>query len=170
MQAAIATRDMNAAQAALAEAQRERVAHPEPLGQYAELRTMMEGLQTQLSQRDEGELAEARAARDRAKALEGEYAALQRRFRDQETRATSADRAAAQARTSLQQAQARAAEWEKRARDVEREAQTAQARAEDADSRAKALEADREVEKMQSEEKDAQERLAQVSSSVLLAI
>ncbi|VDB86823.1 unnamed protein product [Peniophora sp. CBMAI 1063] len=167
MQAAIASRDKEAAQTALAEAQRERAAQPEPSNHYAELRTMMEALQSQLSQRDEGELADARAARDRAKALEGEYAALQRRFRDQETRATSADRAAAQARTSLQQAQARAAEWEKRARDVEHEAQTAQARAEDAESRAKALEADREVDKMQSEEKDAQERLAQNRESKL---
>lgn len=117
---------------------------------------------------NEPELQELRRIRDKNKTLESDYAALQRRFKDQESKAASSDRAATAARQSLTQAQQRAIEWEKRAKDYEAELEEMRSRVEDAERKASDLETDHSLAKLQLEEKDADERLAQVSNDPLL--
>jgi len=116
------------------------------------------------AQTNEPELKELRRVRDRSKVLEGEYAALQRRFKEQEIRATSSDRAASTVRASLTQAQQRAAEWEERANEHESALAEAQAAREAAEDRVAQLVEEHELTKVQLEEKDAEERLAKVRS------
>lgn len=115
-------------------------------------------------QNNEPELQVLRRIRDKSKALESDYAALQRRFKDQESKALSSDRAAAAARSSLTQAQQRASEWEQRAKDYESELEEMRTRVEEAERKASELETDHSLAKLQLKEKDADERLAQVSS------
>jgi hypothetical protein len=62
---------------------------------------------------------ENRSIRDQSKVLEGEHNALQKRFREQESKLSNVERAAATARQNLSQAQHRAAEGEKRVRELE---------------------------------------------------
>jgi hypothetical protein len=114
------------------------------------------------AQTNEPELKELRRVRDRTKVLEGEYAALQRRCKEQEMRATSSDRAASSARTSLAQAQQRAAEWEERANEHESALAEAQEAREAAEDRAAQLVEEHVLMKAQLEEKDAEERLTKV--------
>ena len=103
--------------------------------------------------------------RDRSKVLEGEYAALQRRYKEQEMRATSSDRAASSVRASLAQAQQRATEWEERAKEHESALSEAQAAREVAEDQMSQFAEDHALVKMQLEEKDADERLANVRPS-----
>lgn len=114
------------------------------------------------AQTNEPELKELRRVRDRSKVLEGEYAALQRRCKEQEMRATSSERAASSVRTSLVQAQQRATEWEERANEHESALAEAQAAREAAEDRAVQLMEEHALMKEQLEEKDAEERLAKV--------
>lgn len=106
--------------------------------------------------------------RDRSKVLEGDYAALQRRYKEQEMRSTSSDRAASSARASLAQAQQRATEWEERANEHEIALSEAHATREDAEDRMAQLAEDNALMMMQLEEKDAEERLAKVRPSLFL--
>ena len=99
--------------------------------------------------------------RDRSKVLEGEYAALQRRYKEQEMRATSSDRV----RAGLAQAQQRAIEWEERAKEHESALSEAQAAREVAEDQMSQFAEDHALVKMQLEEKDADERLANVRPS-----
>jgi chromosome segregation ATPase len=117
------------------------------------------------AQTNEPELKELRRVRDRSKVLEGEHAALQRRYKEQEIRSTSSDRAASSARASLVQAQQRATEWEERANEHESALSEEQAAREDAEDRMVQLAEDHALVKMQLEEKDAEERLAKVRPS-----
>lgn len=112
---------------------------------------------------NEPELMELRRIRDKTKALESDYAALQRRFKDQESKAASSDRAATAAKQSLTQAQQRAIEWEQRAKEYEAEVEEMRSRCDEAERRASDLETDHSLAKLQLDEKDADERLAQVS-------
>lgn len=116
------------------------------------------------AQTNEPELKELRRVRDRSKVLEGEYAALQRRYKEQETRATSSDRAASSVRASLAQAQQRATEWEERANEHESALSETQVAREAAEDRMAQLAEEYALVKMQLEEKDAEERLAKVRS------
>jgi chromosome segregation ATPase len=97
--------------------------------------------------------------------LEGEYSALQRRYKDQETRVASSERAAGTTRASLAQAQQRAKEWEERAGENEAALVEAQALRDQAEDRAERVEAEHGLVRMQLEEKDAEERLAKVRLS-----
>lgn len=114
------------------------------------------------AQTNEPELKELRRVRDRSKVLEGEYAAIQRRYKEQETRVASSERAASTARTSLAQAQQRAAEWEQRANEDEAALEEAQAARDQAEDRVAQLEAEYSIWRMQLDEKEAEERLAKV--------
>ncbi|KAH9991071.1 hypothetical protein BJV77DRAFT_1009835 [Russula vinacea] len=105
-------------------------------------------------------LKELRRARDRSKVLEGEHAALQRRFKEQEIRATSSERATSTVRASLAQAQQRAAEWEDRANEHECALAEAEGAREAAEDRVAQLEEEHVLMKVQLEEIDAEERLA----------
>ncbi|TFY80785.1 hypothetical protein EWM64_g3221, partial [Hericium alpestre] len=162
MQAGFATHDKDAAVAALAALQKEhdvllsQQSHWDDLRRTSEQIDMLAQLVTQ---NNEPELKELRRVRDKSKILEGEYAALQRRFKDQENKATSSDRAASAARQNLIQAQQRAAEWEKRAQEHELEVQNMNVALEKADEKASQLDADYSLAKMQLDEKEAEERL-----------
>ncbi|KAI0055919.1 hypothetical protein BV25DRAFT_1832763 [Artomyces pyxidatus] len=127
----------------------------------------IEQLASIVKQSNEPELRDLRRIRDRSKVLEGEYAALQRRFKDQETRATSSDRAATTARQSLTQAQQRSVEWEQRAKEYEVSLVENQAKLDTLDERLSQMDADYSLAKMQLDEKDAQERLAKDRESKL---
>ncbi|KAI0318178.1 hypothetical protein OF83DRAFT_57011 [Amylostereum chailletii] len=170
MQVTMAFHDKEVSVDALASLKRDHEAllaqqnHWEDLRRAAE---QIEHLSALMSQSNEAELGELRRTRDRSKALEGEYAALQRRFRDQENKATSSDRAAASARQSLAQAQQRAAEWEQRTRAMEDELVQTKAQLEQSDSAREQLENEHSFAKLQLVEKDAQERLAQGRESTL---
>jgi len=112
------------------------------------------------AQTNEPEMKELRRVRDRSKVLEGEYAALQRRYKEHEMRSTSNDLAASSVRASLAQAQQRATEWEERANEHESALSETQAAREDVEDRMAQLAEDHALVKMQLEEKDAEERLA----------
>jgi hypothetical protein len=128
----------------------------EQVGQLAALLT-----QTQTT---ESELKELRRFRDHSKVLEGENAALLRRLKEQEARATSSDRAVSSVRTSLAQAQQRATEWEQRANAHAAALAEAEAALESANDRAVQREADHSLVQMQLEEKLDEARVATVTS------
>jgi chromosome segregation ATPase len=166
-QAGFASRDKDAAVEALAALQKENDALALQQSHWDDLRRTNEQLeqlaalvsQTQTqTNNNESELKELRRVRDRSKALEGEYAALQRRV-------ASSDRTASTTRASLAQAQQRAAEWEQRANESEAALEEAQALRDEAEDRAAQIEADHALVRMQLEEKDAEERLAKVRLS-----
>ena len=105
---------------------------------------------------DEREIEELRRVRERRNVLEGEYAALQRRYREQETRVASSDRALSTARASLAQAEQRAAEWEQRTNENKAALEEARAVRDQAENRAAQLEAECTLLRVQL---DAEERL-----------
>lgn len=164
-QAGFASRDKEAAIEALTTLRTEHDTLLSQQTQWKDLRRTTEQLEhlsalvTQ-AQTNEPELKELRRVRDRSKVLEGEYAALQRRYKEQEMRSTSSERAANTARASLAQAQQRATEWEERANEHESALSEAQAAREDAEDRMAQLAEDNVFAKMQLDEKDAEERLA----------
>jgi chromosome segregation ATPase len=171
-QAGFASRDKEAAVEALTALQTEhdttllsQQTHWEDLRRTAEQLEHLSALVTQ-AQTNEPELKELRRVRDRSKVVEGEFAALQRRYKEQEMRSTSSDRAASSARASLAQAQQRATEWEERANEHESALSEAQATREDTEDRMALLAEDHALVNMQLEEKDAEERLAKVRPSL----
>ena len=72
-----------------------------------------------ISKADSEEVSELKRIRDRSHKLEGEHSALQKRFKDLESKVTNSEKAANTARQSLAQTQQRASEWEKRAKEYE---------------------------------------------------
>ena len=68
----------------------------------------METLTNLMSQADKEEIKELKKFRDRSHKLEGKHSALQKRFKDQESKMTNNERAANTARQSLAQSQQRA--------------------------------------------------------------
>ena len=132
---------------------------------WEELRQTSEQLQnlvTLFSRQSDEESQELKRTRDRFHALEADHAALQRRFRDQETKAANSEKTAFAARQSLTQAQQRASEWEKRAKDYEQDMESARTRLSEIEQAHSQLDADYSVLKLQVEERDADERLAKV--------
>jgi hypothetical protein len=171
-QAGFASRDKEAAVEALTVLRTERdtllsqQTHWEDLRRTTEQLELLSALVTQ-AQTNEPELKELRRVRDRSKALEGDYAALQRRYKEQETRSTSA---ASTARINLAHAQQRATEWEERANEHESALSEVQAAREDAEDRVAQLAEDHALVNMQLEEKDAEERLAKVRPSPFVLV
>ncbi|KAF8257860.1 hypothetical protein EI94DRAFT_1692001 [Lactarius quietus] len=164
-QVGFATRDKDAAVEALAALRKENDALMLQQSHWDDLRRtneQLEQLATLVSQAQttEPELKELRRVRDRSKVLESEHSALQRRYKDQETRMASSDRAASTARASLAQAQQRASEWEQRANENEVVLEEAQVAREQAEDRAAQMEVEHALVRMQLDEKDAEERLA----------
>ncbi|KAJ3721404.1 hypothetical protein DFJ43DRAFT_1158596 [Lentinula guzmanii] len=120
----------------------------------------IEHLTNLIGQADNEELNELRRVRDRSKILEGEHAALQKRFKEQENRTLAAEKAATSLRQSLIQAQARALEWEKRSKENEGKLERITTQLEQAEQTHSQLDADFLVVKMQLEDREADERLA----------
>jgi chromosome segregation ATPase len=164
-QAGFASRDKEAAVEALTALRTERdtllsqQTHWEDLRRTTEQLELLSALVTQ-AQTNEPELKELRR---RSKVLEGDYADLQRRYKEQEVRLTSSDRAASSARE-------RATEWEERAIEHENALSEVQAAREDAEDRVAQLVDDYDLVKMQLEDKDAEERLAKVRPSSFVLV
>lgn len=165
MQVEFASRDKESAQQSLRllKADRDNLASQQSY--WEDLRRaseQIEALATRVSRIDSDEVAELKQVRDRSKVLEGEHAALQKRFREQESKLANIERASQTTRQNFAQAQQRASEWEKRAREAEGEAERLSTVVEQGEQTRTQLEADVQMVKMQMEEKDAQERLRQV--------
>lgn len=165
MQVEFASRDKESAQQSLRllKADRDNLASQQSY--WEDLRRaseQIEALATRVSRIDSDEVAELKQVRDRSKVLEGEHAALQKRFREQESKLANIERASQTTRQNFAQAQQRASEWEKRAREAEGEAERLSTVVEQGEQTRTQLEADVQMVKVQMEEKDAQERLRQV--------
>lgn len=120
-------------------------------------------LTTLIGQADNEELKELRRIRDRGKVLEGEHAALQKRFRELEAKVTNSEKASLTTRQSLAQAQQRSSEWERRAKDYEGQLDLTQTKLDQAEQTQAQLDADYALVKLQLEEREADDRLAKVS-------
>ncbi|KAI5120547.1 hypothetical protein M0805_000275 [Coniferiporia weirii] len=105
------------------------------------------------------EVAELKRAKDRGKVLEGEYATLQKRFKEQEAKIANAERASLTARQNLAQAQSRSTEWERKAREFEGEVERLTTAVDQGEQTRAQLDADHSLAKLQLEERDAEERL-----------
>lgn len=163
-QAPFVSRDKDAAIEGLTALRKESDALVLQQSQWDDLRRADERLEhlaalVSQAKTDEREIEELRRVRERRNVLEGEYAALQRRYREQETRVASSDRALGTARASLAQAQQRAAEWEQRTNENKAALEEARAVRDQAENRAAQLEAECTLLRVQL---DAEERLAKV--------
>jgi hypothetical protein len=122
----------------------------------------IEMLTTLIGQADNEEVKELKRIRDRSNKLEGEHSALQKRFKDQESKVANSERAAVIARQSLAQAQQRASEWERRAKEHEGELEMTRTKLDQADQIHAQLDADYSLAKLQLEEREADDRLTKV--------
>lgn len=120
-------------------------------------------LTTLIGQADNEELKELRRFRDRAKLVEGEHLALQKRFKELESKVANSERAAMTSRQTLAQAQQRSSEWEKRAKEYEGTLERVQTQLDHAEQTQSQLEADYSLAKLQLEEREADDRLIKVS-------
>lgn len=139
--------------------------------QWEDLRRATDQIQTLAAlfgQADLEEIKELRQTRDKFKVLEGEHAALQRRYKDQDGKIVNAEKTAFTARQTLDSARQRASEWEKRAKEYEQELDRSRSKADDAEQARSQMEADYSMVKVQLEERDAEERLTRVSTSFVL--
>ncbi|KAI5991309.1 hypothetical protein F5J12DRAFT_907508 [Pisolithus orientalis] len=119
----------------------------------------IEALANAMRQADNEESKDLRRIRDQNRQLESEHAALQKRLREQEQKATNNERVANTAKQSLVQAQQRAAEWERRAKEYESDLELTQNRLDQAEQTKDQLDADYSLAKLQLEEKEAEDRL-----------
>lgn len=129
----------------------------------------IENLTALIGQADNEEVRELKRIRDRSNKLESEHAALQKRFKEQESKVANSERAAVTARQSLAQAQQRASEWEKRAKEHEGELELTRTKLDQADQTHAQLDADYSLVKLQLEEQEADHRLAKVCSEFLVS-
>ncbi|KAF5382263.1 hypothetical protein D9757_008934 [Collybiopsis confluens] len=121
----------------------------------------VEQLTNLIGQADTVELNELRGIREYNRVLEGEHAALQKRFKEQENRAAANEKANAPLKQSLANATARASEWERRAKESEAKLERTTTQLEQAEQTHSQLDADYLVVKMQLEDREASDRLAQ---------
>lgn len=138
--------------------------------QWEDLRRATDQIQTLAAlfgQADLEEIKELRQTRDKFKVLEGEHAALQRRYKDQDGKIVNAEKTAFTARQTLDSARQRASEWEKRAKEYEQELDRSRSKANDAEQARSQMEADYSMVKVQLEERDAEERLTRDRESKL---
>lgn len=106
---------------------------------------------------------EHRLHRERARVLEAENAALQKRLKDTDVKLSHADKTANAALQTLTQAQQRSTEWELRAKEYEGQLEMVQTKLEQAEQTHAQLEADYNIAQVHLEEHQADSRLVQVS-------
>ncbi|KAJ7051236.1 hypothetical protein C8F01DRAFT_1340834 [Mycena amicta] len=162
LQVTFASRDKEASLQSLSSLQRQHDQLTSQQSHWDDLRhasAQIEMLTSLIGQADNEELKDLRQIRDRSKVLEGEHAALLKRFRDQESKTTNADKAALAVRQSLSQAQQRAAEWERRAKDYEGQLEMTQTKLDQTEQTQSRLDTDYSLLKLQFEEREADERL-----------
>ncbi|KAJ7674417.1 hypothetical protein B0H17DRAFT_1161725 [Mycena rosella] len=163
LQATFAARDKDSALQALNALQKQHDHLTSQQSHWDDLRHasgQIEMLTNLIGQADNEELKELRHVRDRSKVLEGEHAALLKRFKDQEAKAMNSEKSALAARQSLSQAQQRSSEWEKRAKEYEAQLEMTQTKLDQAEQTQSQLDADYSLVKLQLEEREADERLA----------
>ncbi|KAJ6498016.1 hypothetical protein C8R47DRAFT_1184244 [Mycena vitilis] len=163
LQATFAARDKESALQALSALQKQHDHLTSQQSHWDDLRHasgQIEMLTNLIGQADNEELKELRHVRDRSKVLEGEHAALLKRFKDQESKVANSEKAALAARQSLSQAQQRSSEWEKRAKEYEAQLETTRTKLDQAEQNQTQIEADYSLVKLQLEEREADERLA----------
>jgi hypothetical protein len=171
LQATFAARDHENAAQALVTLQKQYDHLSSQQSHWDELRhasEQIEMLTTLFSHEDKEELRELRRVRDRSQVLEGEHAALQKRSRDQESKVRNSEQALLTARQGLASAQQRSSEWERRAKEYEGKLEMVQTQLDQSEQIQAQLDADCSLAKLQLEEKDADERLAKVSSYMLV--
>ncbi|KAJ7171787.1 hypothetical protein C8R43DRAFT_979410 [Mycena crocata] len=163
LQATFAARDKDSALQALNALQKQHDHLTSQQSHWDDLRHasgQIEMLTNLIGQADNEELKELRHVRDRSKVLEGEHAALLKRFKDQEGKVVNSEKAALTARQSLSQAQQRSSEWERRAKDYEAQLEMTQTKLDRTEQSQSQLDADYSLVKLQLEEREADERLA----------
>ncbi|KAF7306375.1 hypothetical protein MIND_00428700 [Mycena indigotica] len=162
LQVTFAARDKESALQSLASLQKQHDQLASQQSHWDDLRhasAQIEMLTSLIGQADNEELKELRVIRDRSKVLEGEHAALLKRFRDQESKIASSDKAALAARQSLAQAQQRAGEWERRAKEYEGQLEMTKTKLDQAEQTHTRLDTDFSLLKLQLDEREADERL-----------
>lgn len=133
---------------------------------WEDLRRAAEKIETltKLVERSENEeVAELKRVQDRAKVLEGENAALQKRYKDQESKISSLERASSTMRQNFAQSQQLCAEWEKKAKEYEGEVERLSTVVDQTEQSKGQLETDYSYAKLQIEERDSEVRMSKVS-------
>ncbi|KAF8624885.1 hypothetical protein AX15_005753 [Amanita polypyramis BW_CC] len=128
-------------------------------GSLREAAEKIDALTNLIGQADNEELKELRLIRNHTKALETEYATLQKRFKEAESKVANSERAATTARQSLAQAQQRAAEWERRTKETEGQLELTRTKLEQAELTQTQLQTDLSLVRLQLEEREAEDRL-----------
>jgi chromosome segregation ATPase len=165
LQVTLTTRDKDAAVDAHKALQKEHDRVTSQQTHWDDLHRATEQIETLtalIGQADNEEVRELKRIRDRSSKLESEYAVLQKRVKDQESKVANSERAAVTARQSLAQAQQRASEWERRAKEHEGELEITRTKLDQADQTYAQLDADYSLVKLQLEEQQANDRLAKV--------
>lgn len=116
-----------------------------------------------LENADSEEQKELRHYRDHCKTLEDENVAIQKRFKDLESKLANSERSVTTVRQTLGQAQQRSEEWERLAKAAQGTAEMLETKLEQAEQTQAQLDADYEFAKMQLDEKEADSRLQSVS-------
>ncbi|KAG9035439.1 hypothetical protein FRB95_011304 [Tulasnella sp. JGI-2019a] len=122
LEASFAARELSAATARIAEVERERDALQSQTQHWDDMRRtveQVEALSRLIGAADSEEMQELKRIRDRAKAIEKDNAALQKRCADQEAKLAAQQRTSAQTKQSMAVSQQKLSEWEKRARAAE---------------------------------------------------
>ncbi|KAF8060923.1 hypothetical protein FPV67DRAFT_1673756 [Lyophyllum atratum] len=170
LQVTFAARDKESAMRALERLQQQHDYLASQQSHWDELHRASEKIEmltTLIGQVDNEEVKDLRRYRDRTKVLEGEHAALQKRFKEQETKMGNNERATVTARQSLAQAQQRSSEWERRAKEFEGQLEMTQTKLDQAEQTQAQLDADYSLVKLQLEEREANDRLSQDSQHKL---
>ncbi|KAF7310402.1 hypothetical protein HMN09_00582200 [Mycena chlorophos] len=156
LQATFASRDKESALQALSSLQKQHDQLTSQQSHWDDLRhasTQIEMLTSLIGQADNEELKELRQIRDRSKVLEGEHAALLKRFRDQEAKMSNSEKAALAARQTLSQAQQRTSDWERRAKEYEGKLEMTQTKLDQAEQMQARLEEEQSLLKLQLDER-----------------
>ncbi|KZT61864.1 hypothetical protein CALCODRAFT_490782 [Calocera cornea HHB12733] len=114
----------------------------------------VETLTKLISSADDDELQELRKQRDRAKVMEGEFAAMKKRFDEQETKLANLQRNAIASKNSIAQVQQRSTEWEKKCRQAETELAGLKSERETSESLRRQLESDMQMMQHRLEDSD----------------
>ncbi|EJT99092.1 hypothetical protein DACRYDRAFT_24158 [Dacryopinax primogenitus] len=129
----------------------------------------VEQLTKLISGADDEELQELRRQRDRAKVMEGEFAALKKRFDEQETKLANLQRNAITSKNSIAQVQQRSTEWEKKWHTAETELAQVKSERETSEQLIRQLETEKQMLRRQLDDGDRRETEYQIEQSSLQA-
>jgi len=155
------TRDKATLEERLAQLQKDKSELLTQQSRWEELRRtsdQVEQLTKLIKAADSAEMAELKSASNRAKFLEAEHTALQKKYKEQEVKIANLERSSISTRQNFAQAQQRISEWEKRASDFEAELEATRSRLEEADEVKLQLESDLSLIRMHLEKKEATEK------------